>query len=405
VIFLGCLRAGGWTPVISTHHLPTTLRSLAFVPVQGSDAHVFFRGENVIDSLSLEYIRPGWSFVREMPPSLTHLRLMTDAHHLLHGLETLKQCGRLEELDVHVGAGPNLKKCVGAISDSVATALAGLGLKRVGLHNSIANHCLYVPDFSVPQTHRTFDVGIETYLSTLEEQIDDASRRSITKLRLHALSIPFCPSLSGCSVLKELVIGDMWRNFDHPCSTPFSLTGLDAVAATLRHLTLSSSREETCVELPRGLRLRSFVCVCSGSLLLHCDARMLVQGLMDVLLGYTSISGTGARLVEDLAPRLRAAVLEVHGFKSFSQSVLFTRAELVGEWWYGVFQLSKQQRYGGCFCCRVRVWAQGCLCPPYLTFLRYGILSAHGDRDVLSGYADEPIDEGFKTVYPDWHYT
>ncbi len=120
-------------------------------------------------------------------------------------------------------------------------------------------------------------------------------------------------------------------------------------------------------------------------------------------MGYTSIAGTGARLVQDLSPRLRTAVLEAYGLKCLSYRLLFTRAPLVGEWWHGTLQLSKQQRSGGCFCCRVRVWVQGCLCPQHLTFLRYGIISVHEDRAVLYGYVDVPVDEEFKAPLPDWH--
>jgi hypothetical protein len=97
-------------------------------------------------------------------------------------------------------------------------------------------------------------------------------------------------------------------------------------------------------------------------------------------------------------------VLEVEGFRSLRQSLLFTHARLVGHWWYGVFQPRKQQHYGGCFCCRVRIWAQGCLCPPYLTFLRYGIVSAHEDPEVLCGRMDEPLEGSSRHNFPDWHW-
>jgi hypothetical protein len=107
--------------------------------------------------------------------------------------------------------------------------------------------------------------------------------------------------------------------------------------------------------------------------------------------------------VEELTPRLGTAVLEVLGAKKLRQSLLFTRAGLVGEWWHKVFQISKEQRSAGCFCCRVRVWAQGCLCPHYLTFLRYGIVTAHDDRDVLWNRLDEPLEECSFPPFPAWH--
>jgi hypothetical protein len=365
---------------------------------------VFFRGENVRECLRLALMRPGWSFVRELPSSLTRLRLTASGYHLLDGLETLQQCPNLEELDVDVGDGPSFDKSAHSASGEVARALASLPLKRVGLHAALALHCLYLPDLKVPATQRTFDVGHDVYFTTLEEQIDPVSRRSVEKLTLHVHSIPMCPCLSSWSALRELVIGDMWRHFENPCLVPFSLMGLEVVAGTLRHLTVSSSRNLTCVELPAGIHLRSFVCISSGALILHCHPDMLGQGLTDVLLGYASIAGTGARLVQVLSPRLETAVLEVHGLKCLSHQLLFTRATLVGEWWHGVFQVSKQQRSGGCFCCRVRVWVQGCLCPPYLSFLRYGILpTVHEDREVLYGYVDVPVDDEFRAPRPLWH--
>jgi hypothetical protein len=315
-------------------------------------------------------------------------------------------------MDVDVGPGPEYHKLAPSAADFLATALAGLRLKRVGLHASSGCRSLYIPYFDVPEMHRTFYIGKERiwyflffenpYLARLEDQIDDASRRNVTKLTLHVERISACPTLSGFSVLRELVIGDSWRDFGNADPAGFVIKGLEVVAGTLRHLTVSSSREDTCVEVPPGLRLRSFVCVCSGTLLLCCDARVLSQSLGGVLLGYTSIAGSGARLVRDFGPRLGAAVVEVHGLRKLSQSLLFTRASLVGEWWYGVLQPSKQAESAGCFCCRVRIWAQGRMCPPYLTFLRYGILSAHDDREILWGFMDEPLEESSMSVFPAW---
>ncbi len=145
--------------------------------------------------------------------------------------------------------------------------------------------------------------------------------------------------------------------------------------------------------------------MCSGTLILCCDARLLGQGLGDVLIGYTTIAGTGAGLLGYLAARLGAAMLEVHGFQRLRQSLVFTRALLVGEWWYGVFLPSKQHESAGCFCCRVRMWAQGCCCPPYLTFLRYGIVSAQEDREVLCGQIIAPLGDASARVRPSWHYS
>jgi hypothetical protein len=408
---------GGWTPVFSTHHLPTTLRSLTFADAQMSAAHVFFRGPDVRKCLSLQICRPAFSFARQLPASLTHLRLTCDGYDLVDGLHILRECPNLEVLDVDVTGPPlfwrdnedplviwrdNEDRLV-----HVANAFASLSLKRLGLHASSGCSTLYIPrarpDFA--DMHLSFFIGATThYPHSLEGQMDQESRCNVTKLALYVEDLPWCPSLLGFSALKELVIGDTWWELDDGTSMPFSMMGLQVVAGTLRHLTLSSSQRETCVELPQGLRLRSFVCVCSGSLLLHCDANALARGLGDVLLGYATLDGTGAALVEELGPRLMAVQLEVLGFtKRRLQSLMFTRADLVGQWWHGVFHPSKQQVFRGCWCCRVRLWVQGCLCPAHITFLRYGIVSAQDDRDVLIGEWEELFDKPHEVVLPAWH--
>ncbi len=348
------------------------------------------------------------SFVTQLPPSLTHLRLTCTAHHFLDGLQRVRQIPDLKGLDVHVlidcGDCVDVEgywKPTGCHSLALGKALAGVNLKKVGLH--VLQGPMYLPDLNVPQMQRTFRVGAEAS-SKFGDQINYCSRQSITMLALHVGRITYSPSLLGCSALTELVIGDTWRDFGQAYSMPFSLKGLETVAATLRHLTVSSSRGRTRVKLPGDLHLRSFVCVCSGTLLLDCDASTLSQKLGDVLLGYTTITGTGVRLVEELTPRLGTAMLEVLGTQKLRQNLLFTRAGLVGEWWHGVFQVSKQQRSAGCFCCRVRVWSQGCLCPSYLTFLRYGIFAAHDDREVLCNDWDIPVWIPFTMpTYPAWH--
>jgi hypothetical protein len=401
--------AGGWTPVFSTHHLPTTLRSLTFADVQMSDAHVFFRGRDVLKCLSLHWSRAGWSFASQLPDSVTHLRLMSDGDCLLKGLEMPKTCSNLEELDIDVVDDYyTFWKVVRDRAESLGKALASLSVKRVGLHSSAGCPTLYIPNVDVAQMHRSFYIGRDRYPSPLEHQVDRDTRGTITKLTLYLAGIPSWPHLLGCSSLRELVIGDAWTDDQYDIWMPFSLKGLEVVASTLRHLTVSSSRQETYVELPKGLRLRSSVCVCSGTLILHCDPHTVGPGLEDILLGYTTLSGTGSGLVEELAPRLQAAVLVVPEFHKLKQCLLFTRAGLVGEWWHGVFQPSKQQILHGCWCCRVRVWAHGSLCPSHVTFPRYGIVSVHDDRDVLWGdrcwALDEAEDEKVP-VYPDWHYT
>jgi hypothetical protein len=246
----------------------------------------------------------------------------------------------------------------GADSSSapLAKALAGLPLKRLGLHASSGGPCMYIPDLrSVGELHRTFYVPGGPHGFPLEKQVGMKASRRVTKLTLQVLNTRLCPSLTEFTALTQLVVADSAREFGEPCATHFALKGLEAVVGTLRHLTVSTNREQTRVELPRVLQLRSFVCVCSGVLILDCDAYSLGRGLGDVLLEYTSISGTGVRLAEDLGPRLGRAVLEVLGPQKLRQSLLFTRPGLVGDWWYGVFQSSKEQKCVGSLCCRVRV--------------------------------------------------
>jgi hypothetical protein len=220
------------------------------------------------------------------------------------------------------------------LASEVATVLASLHLKRLGLHASGGCFGLYIRDLDVPQMHRSFFIGGDEVPGPLEEQIDESSRHNVTRLVIHVIFRPSCPSLLGLgfSALKELFLADTWWESQYPRPAPFLVQGLEEVAGTLRHLTVSSSWEETCVELPPSLSLQTLVCVCNGTLLLHCDAHALGQSLGDVLLGYTTVVGTGVRLVEELAPRLETAVLEMHGVKSLMQSLSFTRAGLVGEW-------------------------------------------------------------------------
>ncbi len=371
--------------------------------MQTSDAHVFFGGHDVRQCLSLHYDRPIWQFARQLPASVTRLKVMCRSRQLLDGLQTLKQHCNLEELDVHVHMSLNFERSASR-PVSLGRAMESLSLMRVGLHASCGAMPMYVPDYSVAQMHRTCYIG-DNGLSglSLEDQMDHMSRQRVTKLTLQINRMPSIPSLSGFSGLKELVIGDCLRDFGNASPQPFSIRGLEVVAGTLKHLTISSSRRETSVELPHGLYLRSFLCVCSGQLHLQCNAPTLTQELGDVLLGYTTISGTGVKFVENLAPRLGAAVLEVLGARRLTQHLLFTRAGLVGQWWLEVFQISKQESWAGCCCCRMRIWAQDKVCPGYLTFMRYGIISAHEDHEALIGHMDRPQEEPPMLAFPGWH--
>jgi hypothetical protein len=366
---------------------------------------VFFRGKHVRNCLSLQHPRPFFSFAQHLPASVRHLRVTCPGEDAIAAVEALKHCPGLKELDVDLTRYSSLKRSVGSCAGRLAMALSSLSLERLGLHSFTGCKSLYIPDCGIGQLDRTFHIHGKLPEFPFEDQLDEKSRCCVSKLTLYLTWTSACPSLLGCSALTELVIADCLRDFGQASSTPFSLKGLGVVAGTLRHLTVSSNSKKTSVELPEALCLHSFVCVCSGSLLLTCNPQALGQGLVDVLLGYASIAGTGAKVVENLAPRLGTAVLEVLRPQTvMRQSVMFSRPGLVGEWWYRVFQPSKQQQDAGWFCSRLRVWAQGKLCPPYLTFLRYGIVSAHEHREVLYGIMDEWREEKFvKCMRPGWH--
>lgn len=315
--------------------------------------------------------------------SVIHLRLHCSRPDLLHGLEQVEQCCNLEGL--HISVYGDLDWESSAEFGTVSLALERVSAKSVGLHVFLGEP-LRIPECNVVVVDRTCFFGYKLHgrdrIVLLEDHMDYISRRRVIKLTLHVRLISSGPGLSGFLALKELVIADSEEFFGTASTLAFSLKYLDVVAATLKHLTVSSNSAETYIVLPQGMCLRSFVCVCRGHLLLHCDSLALSQGLEDLMLGYTTITGTGVGLVEN-APRLGEAVLEVLGPQVLRQRLFFSRPGLVGEWWHGVFQISKQQFWAKHWCWRVRVWAQGHVCPQYLTFPRYGVNSAHEDREVL----------------------
>ncbi len=391
LIACALLSAGKWAPVLSPHHLPMTLQSLTLAGALDSSVQVFsgMRLESCAD-IDESFKR----FVQQLPPSLTCLRLFS-VDDVCYRVETLQQSCKLQELEIYV-KDENLNQGHPA-SISLAETLTRMRLRRLGLHQR-GCYSLYTPDIDTPQMHRTCFISEGKPNLSLEEQVDQRSCHRVTKLTLCVACIPSIIDFSSFSALAELVIADGFTGLRRHASHPFIVKGLEVVAPTLKHLTVSSLRKETCVELPQGLRLCSFVCVCKGSLRLDCDAQSLIQGLGDVLLGYTSIAGTGVALVNGLRPRLETVVLKCqqHTYEHEPQfrqrlNMCYTRGGLIGEWWYGVFEPTKDQ-WGYVFS-RVMVWAHGRLCPSYLTFLRYSIISPHKDRDVCSGWGRDDADD------------
>jgi hypothetical protein len=375
--------AGKCAPVFSPHHLPTTLRSLTFAGAYDSSENIFAGAGNIRCTADLN--RSFRLFAEQLPASVTCLRFGVE-DDICNRVEALQQYCNLEELDIYVRSEELIQGdhiCV-----SMAETLTNMSLRRLGLHQRL-EYPVYSPDINATQMHRTCYICEGTPTLSLEEQIDQTSCHRVTKLTLHIVHILSCPSLSVYSALAELVVGDGYPGFGRGASCPFALQGLEAVTATLRRLSVSSFRKETYVELPQGLRLSSFVCVSKGNLRLECDAQKLITRLGDVLLGYMTIAGAGVTLVKDLRPRLEEVVLSCQQYEDARTychrqrlNVFYTRAGLVGEWWYGVLQPTKD--LGGWDFSRLEIWARGMMCPSYLTFLRYGIISPHESRDVYS---------------------
>jgi hypothetical protein len=273
-------------------------------------------------------------------------------------------------------------------------------LKKVGVHS--ACDCLYLrlPDPGCDEVHRTLNVMFNEmcWSPCVEEQVDEASRPHLASLVVYFRGISSCPSLHGCSVLRELVLAHCSRQFASVSPDPFSVVGLEAVAGTLTRLVVSTDRALTIVHMPTSLRLQSLMLVCPGTLAVHGDVLSAWSGIKEALFGYAEVGGDTAELTSRLSCRLSSAELEVFGSQPLRQGLMFTHPALVGQWWHGVYQKSMSSIRLGSHCCRVRVWKDGRMCPPHTTFARYGIMSAHDDRDVWLNRRD--LNCG---PFPDWY--
>jgi hypothetical protein len=176
-------------------------------------------------------------------------------------------------------------------------------LQRVGVHSASQSFHVNLPDPGGIEVCRTLNVVSEPMWSpSVEEQVDEASR-SLSSMLIYFRAITTCPSLHGCSMLRELVLAHCSRGFGGVCQDPFLLVGLEAVAATLTRLVISTDRALTEVHVPEALRLRTLMLVCPGKLALHGNASLVCSGLEEALLGYADLPGNSAELASCLSPR------------------------------------------------------------------------------------------------------
>jgi hypothetical protein len=314
-------------------------------------------------------------------------------------MEALTRLTNLTQLDIDVGQTTENSPLEGVIQ--VLRAVPSL--QGVGVHS--ASHCYrnglrWVKTPDCREVRMTVNLISKEYAWTpyMEDQMSEASRPRLSSLVIHFRGILFCPSLHGCSALRELVLAYCSRQFASVSGDHFSVAGLEAVAGTLTRLVISTDRILTSVTFPQGLRLQSLMLVCPGTLALFGDVITVCGGLEEALLGYAGLSGAGTELVSMLSSRLLSARLEVIGSQPLRQDLQFTHAGLVGQWWHGVHQLSMASDRLGPLCCRVRVRRHGRLCPAHTSFAQYGIIPAHDDRDVRLNEQDSVYD-----TKPIWH--
>ncbi len=379
---------------MSTHQLPTTLRSLSFEPCQYPNTQLFVGGRHARQSVSLVNHHKNWQFVEHLSLELTSLRLFSCGFGVIDAISTLTRLTNLIQVDIDVGQTFGSRKLTGLMQ-----ALRAIPwLQGVGFHS--ASECAYnrLRDPGCTEVRITVNVMSKErgWASYLEDQMDEATRPRLSILVVHFSGILFCPSLHRCSALQELVLAHCSRQFASVCQDHFSVVGLDAVAGTLTRLVVSSDRVLTSVHIPSGLRLQSLMLVCPGTLALL--GNLVCTGLKEALLGYKELSGDSGDLVRGLGGRLSGAELEVLGSQPLRQDLWFTRPGLVGQWWHGVHQKSMASVRLGSLCCRVRVWRHGRLCPPHGSFAQYGVIPTHADRDIPLNQHDN----NYRTR-PTWH--
>ncbi len=99
----GLAWTGGWSPPLSTHHLPTILRSLSFEPCQYPDTQVYFGGRHARPCISLSRFGWRWRFVDDLSDQLTSLRVLCDGYRLREAMPALNRLTNLRELDIDLG--------------------------------------------------------------------------------------------------------------------------------------------------------------------------------------------------------------------------------------------------------------------------------------------------------------
>jgi hypothetical protein len=386
--------AGGWSPLLSTHQLPMTLRSLSFEPCQYPNTQVFVGGRHARQFVSLFDHEKNWQFVEHLSLELTSLRLFSCGFGVIDAISPLTRMTNLTQIDIDVGQTFASRKLKG-LMDALGAVPS---LQGIGFH--AASECAYnrLRDPGCGEVRMTVNLMSKerSYTPYLEDQMDEGTRPRLSSLVVHFNGILFCPSLHGCSALRDLVLAHCSRQFASVGQDHFSVVGLDAVAGTLTRLVVSTDRALTSVHIPSGLRLQSLMLVCPGNLALH--GNVMCTGLKEALLGYAELSGDSRELVHGLGSRLSVAELEVLGSQPLRQSLQFTHPALVGQWWHGVHQKSMASIRLGSLCCRVRVWRKACLCPAHASFAQYGIIPTHADRAIPLNQHDNDY-----RTRPTWH--
>jgi hypothetical protein len=344
-----------------------------------------------------------WRFVEHLPIALTSLRVSCGGPELTKAMRALVRLTDLTHLDVDVGhtSGspswwpadkhsdeypvPQLRNQSFPKADELRDAIRAVpSLQKVGVHSASQSHHVSLSDPGGLEVCRTLNLmfNIAPWSPSVEEQVDEASRPRLSSLIVYFRGISACPSLHGCSMLRELVLSHCLGQFTTVCPDTFSVVGLEAVVGTLTRLVISTDRNLTSVHMPRSLRLQSLMLVCPAMLAVHGDVSSVCSRLKEGLLGYSEVAGEGAKLASLLSCHMSSAEVEVLGTPPLRQGLRFTQASLVGQWWHGVHQKSMSSIGADAACCKVRVWEDGRLCPPHMAFVRYGIMSARDDGDV-----------------------
>jgi hypothetical protein len=333
--------------------------------------------------MSLCVFAERWRFVEHLPIALTSLRVFCNGVELIEAMRSLVWLTNLTQLDVdggHTSGSPSwwpadkhsdeypvpqLRSQMFPKAHELLDAIRAVpSLQKAGVHSASGSHHVSVQDPGGLEVFRTLNLIFNTapWSPTVEEQIDEASRLRLSSLVVHFRGINACPSLLGCSMLRELVLSHCSRRFTNARPDPFSVVGLEAVEGTLTRLVVSTDRKLTSVHMPRCLRLQSLMLVCPGTLAVHGDVSSVCSRLKEGLLGYSEVAGEGAELASLLGCQMSSAEVEVLGSPPLRQGLRFTHASLVGQWWHGVYHKSMSSIGADSACCRVRVWGGHDIC-------------------------------------------